>query len=143
MTVAAILSEKGREVLTASPEKTLLEICDVLAAKKIGAILLTDGDGRIAGIISERDIVQAVGRNGVDVLNAPVADYMTKSVTTCGEQETITEVMERMTQGRFRHLPVVANGQLSGVISIGDVVKFRIAQAEREAEEMRSYITTV
>ena len=143
MTVAAILAEKGRDILTASPEKKLSEICDVLAAKKIGAILLTNADGSIAGIISERDIVQAVARNGGAALSAPVSEHMTSEVMTCGEQETINEVMERMTQGRFRHLPVVVDGKLSGVISIGDVVKFRIAQAEREAEEMRSYITTV
>ena len=143
MTVAAILSDKGRDVITASPEATLSEICETLAVRKIGAIVLTGGDGSIAGIVSERDIVRAVASGGAGALETAVADHMTRSVITCSPQDTINEVMERMTQGRFRHLPVMTDGALVGVISIGDVVKIRIAMAEQEAAEMRSYITTV
>ncbi|MCW2308454.1 CBS domain-containing protein [Rhodobium gokarnense] len=143
MTVAAILSDKGREVITASPEATLSEVCETLAARKIGAIVLTGEGGSIAGIVSERDVVRAVANGGAGALETAAADHMTRSVVTCSPQETINEVMERMTQGRFRHLPVMEGGALVGVISIGDVVKIRIAMAEQEAAEMRSYITTV
>lgn len=143
MTVAAILSDKGRDIISAQPESKLSEICEILATKKIGAIMLIGADDKIAGIISERDVVRAVARGGAAALDSSVSEHMTKSVISCSEQETIIEVMERMTRGRFRHVPVVQDGNLIGVISIGDVVKYRIAQAEREAEEMRSYITTV
>lgn len=141
MTVAAILNGKGRDVIAEKSATPLSGICKVLAEKGIGAILITDAKGHIEGIISERDIVKAVGREGAGALEKPVGDIMTRSVVTCTDSDTINDVMSKMTTGRFRHVPVIADGQVTGVISIGDVVKYRIAQVEQEAESMRSYIT--
>jgi CBS domain-containing protein len=142
MTVAAILSDKGREVVTTTAAKSVAEAAAVLARRKIGALVVIDTGERIAGILSERDIVRVIASRGAAALNEPVASIMTKTVVTCTAGETIDSVMSRMTRGRFRHLPVVANGRLDGIVSIGDVVKARIGQVEREAEEMRAYIAT-
>ncbi|WP_417671799.1 CBS domain-containing protein [Roseibium sp.] len=141
MTVAAILNGKGRDVFSEKATTALSKICQVLAEKGIGAILITDNDGHIEGIISERDIVKAIGRQGPKALDLPVGDIMTRSVVTCVEEDTINDVMNKMSQGRFRHVPIVKDGKVAGVISIGDVVKHRIAQVEQEAEQMRSYIS--
>lgn len=140
MTVAAILSGKGHETITARSNALLSEICETLAKNKIGAVVVC-ADDKIEGIISERDIVRFIGNQGASALQLPVTSVMTKNVVTCTEENSINEVMARMTQGRFRHMPVVKDGKLTGVISIGDVVKFKIAQVELEAEQMRSYIT--
>ena len=142
MTVAAILSGKGRDVATISAERPVVEVVAELAARKIGALVVVEQHDRIVGIISERDIVNAIGRSGRGILDEPLAAIMTREVATCVETETIDRVMERMTRGRFRHLPVVAGGRLDGIVSIGDVVKARIEQVEREADEMRAYIAT-
>ncbi|TYC65370.1 CBS domain-containing protein [Stappia sp. BW2] len=141
MTVAAILSGKGHEIITARSDALLSEICETLAKHKIGAVVVSDDDGAVNGIVSERDIVRVIGTQGVSALKTPVSSVMTKKVITCTEENNINEVMAHMTQGRFRHMPVVKDGKLTGVISIGDVVKFKIAQVELEAEQMRSYIT--
>ncbi len=141
MTVAAILSGKGHDIITARSDALLSEICETLAKHKIGAVVVSDKEGAVDGIVSERDIVRVVGTQGVSALKTPVSGVMTKNVVTCSEENNINEVMARMTQGRFRHMPVVKDGKLTGVISIGDVVKFEIAQVELEAEQMRSYIT--
>ncbi|WP_068314253.1 CBS domain-containing protein [Polycladidibacter hongkongensis] len=140
MTVSAILQAKGREVFCEPCDRTVGEVCATLGARGIGAMVLHDGDKEIAGIVSERDVVRAIALNGRDILEQPVRDIMTRKVMVCEEQDTLLVVLARMTEGRFRHLPVVKDGRLSGIISIGDVVKYRIAQVEREAEEMRSYI---
>src|SRR4051812_15285462 len=142
MTVAEILSEKGREVATIEPERTISEALDELARRRIGALVVIEGKGRVAGILSERDIVRALARRGGDLLGDSVASIMTREVVTCGEGETINRVMGRMTRGRFRHVPVVEGGRLAGIVSIGDVVKARIEEVEHEAEEMRTYIAT-
>lgn len=142
MTVAAILAQKGRDVATITGERSISDAVSLLAQRRIGALVVTEGRDRIAGIISERDIVRAAAREGAAMLNGRVDAIMTKTVATCGEHETINDVMTRMTRGRFRHLPVTANGRLAGIVSIGDVVKARIEQVEREAEEMRTYIAT-
>ena len=142
MTVAAILAEKGREVVTTTAAKTIADAVAVLAKRRIGALVVVEAGNRIVGILSERDVVRAIAGSGGEALKEPVASIMTRSVMTCGEGETIDDVMTRMTRGRFRHLPVVSSGNLAGVISIGDVVKARIEQVEREAEEMRAYIAT-
>lgn len=142
MTVAAILASKGRDVVTASPERTLAEICGLLAKKRIGAVVLTDGRGGITGIVSERDIVRALASGGADALSSRAADHMTRDVVTCTPEDSVHRVMERMTSGRFRHVPVLEAGRLAGIVSIGDVVKHRIAQVEQEAEQMRTYIAT-
>ena len=142
MTVAKILADKGREIFTAKPNQSLLEVCDLLNAKRIGAALITGDGDELAGIITERDIVRAIARNGIDALQSQVAAYMTTKVETCTEAESINAIMERMTAGNFRHMPVVENGKILGVISNRDVVRRRIHDIEREAEEMRSYIAT-
>ena len=141
MTVAAILSNKGRDVITVSPDLSIAEIVRILAERRIGAIVVTDGANHILGIVSERDVVRALAR-GAAALNGPASSIMTAKVVTCTDRNTINEVMARMTEGRFRHLPVVEDGQLAGIVSIGDVVKARIEQVEREADEMRAYIAT-
>lgn len=141
MTVAAILAEKGRDVLTIGAAKTIAEAVEILAKRRVGALVVVEGGDRIVGIVSERDIVRALA-TGADALKQPLSSVMTRDVMTCSDGETIDSVMSRMTKGRFRHLPVAENGRLTGIISIGDVVKARIEQVEREAEEMRAYIAT-
>jgi len=142
MIVGMILETKGRNVVTIGARATIGEAVAELGARKIGAIVVVEGIDRIVGIISERDVVRAVAKKGADVLSEPVGSIMTREVMTCSDQETINEVMTRMTRGRFRHLPVAKQGRLTGIISIGDVVKARIEEVEREAEEMRAYIAT-
>lgn len=141
MTIAAILKSKGADIVSATPDSTLADVCATLCEHKIGAVLVCDPDGGIAGIMSERDVVGAVNREGAEALARPVSAFMTRKVVTCTLDDTINEVMSRMTAGRFRHLPVIEGGRIVGLISIGDVVKHRIAQVERDAEEMRSYIS--
>ncbi|MEE9590537.1 MAG: CBS domain-containing protein [Hyphomicrobiaceae bacterium] len=142
MNVAAILKDKGEGVFTMRPENTLLEVATELASRKIGSVVVTEMGGSIAGIISERDVVRVLAERGPEQLSAPVEQAMTKSVVTCTLSDTIDELMAEMTARRFRHLPVVDDGQLIGIVSIGDVVKQRIAEAEMEAEAMRAYIAT-
>jgi CBS domain-containing protein len=136
------LAAKGRDVVTTVPSKKVADAVAMLARRKIGALVVVEDGDRIVGIISERDIVRLIATKAADALDQPVSAIMTKSVVTCGEEETIDSVMGRMTRGRFRHLPVVHEGRLSGIVSIGDVVKARIEQVEHEAEEMRTYIAT-
>ncbi|EKF17291.1 CBS domain-containing protein [Nitratireductor pacificus] len=142
MTVKAILDTKGRDVVTIAPDKSLAEAAQILAEHGIGAVVVTRDAGQIAGILSERDIVRAVGQNGAAVLESPVSSVMTAKVQRCREHHTVNEVMQIMTEGRFRHLPVEHDGRIAGIISIGDVVKKRIEEVEREAEDIRSYIAT-
>jgi CBS domain-containing protein len=142
MTVRAILDVKGREVVTIAASKTLNDAAALLAEKRIGAVVVLSGDERISGILSERDIVRAVADEGAAALDKPVSSVMTARVKVCRENHTVNEVMQIMTQGRFRHLPVEKDGRLAGIISIGDVVKRRIEEVEREAEEIRTYIAT-
>ncbi|MBN9025370.1 MULTISPECIES: CBS domain-containing protein [Kaistia] len=139
MTVAAILSKKGRDVVTVSADLSISDVVHLLANRRIGAVVVTDPANRIVGIVSERDVVRALAR-GVGSIDGAVSSIMTAKVVTCTDRDTINEVMARMTEGRFRHLPVVDAGQLAGIVSIGDVVKARIEQVEREADEMRAYI---
>lgn len=140
MTVASILNSKGHDVFTETGDRTLRETCTILGEQGIGAIVIVNKRGNLEGIISERDVVRAIARLGDSVLDQPVSEHMTKKVVTCNENDTVNDVMGKMTAGRFRHLPVIKDGALAGIISIGDVVKHRIAQIEREAEEMRNYI---
>ncbi len=141
MHVAQILKEKGRAVETAGVRATVMDVATRLSALRIGSIVVTKDDGSIAGIISERDIIRAVGREGASALDWPVADIMTRSVMTCVESDTVDTLMATMTEHRIRHLPVLDQGRLSGIISIGDVVKHRVAEVELEATMMRDYIT--
>ena len=141
MTVGRIISDKGRTVVTAAPSATLDEIAKTLSQKKIGAIVVIENGG-IRGIVSERDVVRAVAAEGPAALQKRATDYMTTKVVTCRPEDTINDVMHKMTAGRFRHLPVVEDGKLAGIVSIGDVVKRRIEDVEREAEQIREYIAT-
>jgi CBS domain-containing protein len=141
MNVAAILKMKGKGVFTASADTSLLEIAKLLEQHGIGCIVI-EGEGKVVGIVSERDLVRAIGLSGPKVLKDPVSDYMTKTVVTAREADTIDRLMSEMTTHRFRHMPVVERGRLIGIVSIGDVVKMRIAEAEMEAAAMREYIAT-
>jgi len=142
MTVNDILSEKGNQVLTIEPAATLATAVQMLAQRRIGALVVTGADHRIVGIISERDIVRVLGEKGTAVLGAPIAEVMTRKVVTCGRNETIAEIMERMTGGKFRHVPVIEHGRLVGIVSIGDVVKARLSELEYEQDALREYIRT-
>lgn len=142
MNVAAILALKGRDVATITGEVAVSEAVERLAAKRIGALLVVDQDGRVIGILSERDIVRSIGLKGHEILDDSVSSLMTREVIACSEGDSINDVMTRMTVGRFRHLPVIEDDNLVGIISIGDVVKARIEEVEREAEDMRAYIAT-
>ncbi|MGV7033383.1 CBS domain-containing protein [Methylobacterium symbioticum] len=141
MTVARILAEKGSSVITVSPDRTLDEAIHLLADKSIGAVVVTNADGTVAGIISERDIMRVLARHGGASFDERVSAHMTTKVVTCTRTATIEDVMETMTNGRFRHIPVCEEGKLVGMISIGDVVKRRIATVEAEHQAMRDYIT--
>jgi CBS domain-containing protein len=142
MTVSIILAAKGREVVTIEPGATLKSAVALLAQKRIGAILVLGADNRIVGILSERDIVRAIAEGGAAAFDEPVSQSMTRKVSTCTETETIASLMERMTEGKFRHLPVVDQGRLVGIVSIGDVVKHRLQEMERDSAAMRDYILT-
>jgi CBS domain-containing protein len=142
MNVNSILKLKGRAVSTARPDATLLDIVQKLGAKKIGAIVVVGDNGLVVGIISERDVIRAVSERGADALNLSVSEVMTRSVVSCQETSAIDELMEMMTKGRFRHLPVIEDGALVGIISIGDVVKWRLHEMEQEHSAMRDYIQT-
>jgi len=142
MTVSIILARKGRDVVTVEPNATLAEAIKVLGAKRIGAALILGADRRIAGIISERDIVRALAERGAAALDDPVSQTMTRKVETCNEGESVASIMERMTAGKFRHLPVVDQGRLVGLVSIGDIVKHRVQEIETESVALRDYIMT-
>ena len=142
MTVNDILLHKGSDVITIEPTASVGAAVRMLAQHRIGALLVTGADYHIVGIISERDIVRVLDQRGPAVLNAPVAEVMTRKVVTCDRRETIADIMERMTTGKFRHVPVVEHGRLAGLVSIGDVVKVRLSQLEHEQNALREYIRT-
>jgi CBS domain-containing protein len=142
MNVTTILSTKGRDVTTVSPTATVGEAVKILAERKIGALVITGAGDRIVGIVSERDIVRAFARHGVGALQLPLNDVMTRKVVSCGPKDTIANLMELMTTGKFRHLPVVDEAGLAGIVSIGDVVKSRLAELEYEQTALRDYIQT-
>lgn len=142
MTVEHILTDKGRNVVTIEPQQTLADAARTLSERRIGSVLVTDGTQPVLGILSERDIVRAIAAEGAAVLERPVSQYMTAKVVTCTGPSSITEVMELMTRGRFRHVPVIEDGQLRGIVSIGDIVNHRLAEIETEHKAMRDYIAT-
>ena len=142
MNVSTNLKHKGSKVLTRGPEVPLSEIIHVLHEYKIGSVVIVKDDDRVCGIVSEHDVVTAIANNGGAVLDEPVNASMTRKVFTCTMEDTLEKLMTEMTAHRFRHLPVVENGKLVGLVSIGDVVKQRIAEAELEAASMREYIAT-
>ena len=140
VSVRSILDAKGRNVVTTGSTTTLSEAAKILNEKRIGAIVIVGADGRISGIFTERDVVNAVAKHGIDSLDKQVASLMTAKVHRCREDTTVDELMELMTQKRFRHVPVEEKGKLTGIISIGDVVKSRIREIELEAEQNKAYI---
>jgi len=142
MTVGRILAEKGREVFMTQPHRTLKEVVELLAAKGVGAVVVSDASMSVLGILSERDVVRVIARDGAAALNAPVSNHMTPKVTTVTRDDTIDHVMETMTAGRFRHLPVVEDGRLIGIVSIGDVVKRHVSAIDSERQALREYIST-
>jgi CBS domain-containing protein len=142
MTVARILAVKGRNVITTQPHRTMIEVAGILAERGIGAIVVTGADGEVLGILSERDIVRALSRGGSSALETPVSRHMTAKVVTVSEEMSVVGVMEEMTRGRFRHVPVVKHGRLVGLVSIGDVVKHRLQEIENEHQALREYIAT-
>jgi CBS domain-containing protein len=142
MTVKAILARKGSDVLTIEPTASVADAVRLLAERRIGALVVTGADRRIVGILSERDVVRALAAKGPVVLDAPVSEAMTRKVVTCAVHDTVCDIMERMTEGKFRHLPVLEQGRLAGIISIGDVVKSRLHEMEEESNALRDYIRT-
>lgn len=141
MNVEAILGIKGRDVLTVSPDASILDASNILSSKRIGALVVSNDGETALGIISERDIVNAIGARGAAVLAETVDSLMTRDLRTCALGDTMNEVLSVMTERRFRHLPVIEDGKLCGIISIGDVVKTRLDEITREADAMREYIT--
>ena len=141
MTVRSILNTKGHHIVSVEPDAKLAAAIRLLGEKKIGAVLVMN-QTRLEGILSERDIVRVLGERGASALDAPVSEVMTRKVVTCKETDTVAELMEMMTMGKFRHLPVIDNGKVVGLISIGDVVKRRVQEYESEQEALRDYIKT-
>jgi CBS domain-containing protein len=145
MKVREILDAKGRGVVTIRSDATLSTAVHRLALERIGALVVSDDGARIAGILSERDVVAGLARDGADLLAAGrrVAELMTRNVVTCGPDDTVKHLMAEMTRRRVRHLPVVAGDRLVGIVSIGDVVKSRLGEVELEADVLReAYIAT-
>ena len=142
MTVARILNDKGRDVFTTQPHRTLKEVVELLAAKGVGAVVVSDASHSVLGILSERDVVRVMARHGAAALEDPVSRHMTPKVITVTPEDTIDHVMQTMTAGRFRHVPVVEGGRLIGIISIGDVVKRHVNALDSERQALREYIAT-
>lgn len=142
MNVKTILAAKGGDVICIEPTATLAAAAQLLCKHRIGALVIRGAGGHLAGILSERDIVRSITEHGAEALALPVGQVMTRDVVTAGEDESIADIMERMTSRKFRHLPVVSGGKLIGLVSIGDVVKQRVEEVERESEALRDYIRT-
>ena len=142
MLVRSLLKDKGGEVFTVSPDISVLEAARELREKRIGAVIVCDAQNNLVGVLSERDIVRSLAEQGEAALKGSVADLMTQDVKTCGLDDSIDGIMGLMTGRRFRHVPVMDAGKLVGIVSIGDVVKHKIAEAELEAQSLKDYIAT-
>jgi CBS domain-containing protein len=140
MLIAQILAGKGSDVVSTRPEATIAEVAGLLKEKRIGAVVVTNADGRLCGIISERDLARGLASYGGKLLDMKVGGLMTSDVVTCSPDDGIETLMQTMTDGRFRHLPVVKDGELTGIISIGDVVKHRLKELEAETHMLQDYI---
>lgn len=140
MHVESILRMKGGDVVSVGPDTGVTDAVELLRARKIGAVVVS-ADGRtVDGILSERDVVRALAAKGKAALDGPVSGIMTESVVTCRRADSVQSVMEQMTEGRFRHVPVIEDGALAGMISIGDVVKARLEELSAEAEQLKEFI---
>jgi CBS domain-containing protein len=142
MNVKAILAAKGGDTITIEPTADLAAAIRLLVERRIGAVVICGAGGRLSGILSERDITRALAEHGAAALTLPIGQVMTRNVMTCSEEDSVASLMERMTSGRFRHLPVLRDGKLVGLVSIGDVVKQRVEEIETESEALRDYIRT-
>ena len=140
MHVEAILKHKGNQVATIAADATVKAAAILLHGRRIGALVITETQGRVAGIVSERDIVAAIAQRGERALDLRVSDIMTREVVTCAPGDTVRHIMAVMTSHRIRHVPVVADDRLAGIVSIGDVVKSRIEETELEARSLRDYV---
>jgi CBS domain-containing protein len=140
MLVSQILKGKGDLVFTTTPSETVAAVAAQLHSRRVGALVVLDAGGQVAGIVSERDIVRVVAEGGAAALNAPISDCMTRDVLFAEPAETVDSLLERMTDRRIRHLPVCHKDRLVGLISIGDLVKSKISEVEAEAEGLKSYI---
>jgi CBS domain-containing protein len=142
MRVSGILASKGATVATIAPDATAADAADQLRLRGVGALVVSSDGRGIDGIVSERDLVRRVAERGAHMLDEPVSALMTSEVRTCSPDDHVDELMRRMTEHRMRHLPVVVDGVLAGIISIGDVVKWRVTELEDEARHLQNYITT-
>jgi CBS domain-containing protein len=142
MTVKAILTNKGSNILTIEPTADVAAAARILAERRIGALVVTGPERRVIGIVSERDLVRVLAERGSAALDLALTEVMTRKVATCSPADTISSIMERMTDGKFRHVPVVEQGRLVGIVSIGDVVKYRLREMEQEQAALRDYIQT-
>jgi CBS domain-containing protein len=140
MSVAKILDEKGRDVVTIAGDRSMADAIAMLNQHRIGALVVVDGAGAVQGILSERDVVRAVGQSGAEGLALKVSERMTRKVATCAPTAVVHDLMEMMTQGKFRHVPVVESGRLAGMVSIGDIVKHRLEEMEAESQALKDYI---
>lgn len=140
LTVRAILADKGDEIFTVSPQTTVKEVVAELNRRRVGALVVVDAGNRAVGIVSERDIVRNADSKGLEVFEKPVQDIMTPNPKTCFPEDKLETIMKQMTEGRFRHLPVLDGGKLCGLVSIGDVVRHRMLEIEYENLKMRQAI---
>ena len=141
MLVSQILKDKGDTVFTASPQETVAAAAALLHSRKVGAMVIVDAASKVVGILSERDSVRMVAEKGAAGLNQPISGWMSSKVIFAAPGESVATLLERMTDRRIRHLPVVKDGRLLGIVSIGDLVKSKIAETEAEAENLKAYIT--
>ena len=142
MLVSDLIKEKGAGVITTRPATTVADVADIIASKRIGAVVVTELDDKVVGIISERDIVNGLSMSGASLLKLPASDVMTRDVFTCAKTEDVNQLRREMTTRRARHIPIVEDDKLIGIISIGDIVKNRLDELEDETQQMRDYIAT-
>ena len=142
MKIESVLQTKGRDVITISPSATVADAVDTIHKRRIGALVVTGGDGGVLGIFSERDVMDGLAKHGARTLDSEVRENMTELVHSCTRANTVVEVMSMMTRRRIRHIPVVERSELLGIVSIGDLVKARIAETESEANALKEYIAT-
>ena len=140
MTIAAILKHKGHDVARVSPTATIAEVVQQLASRRIGAVIVMDAAHQLLGIVSERDIVSSLAEHGKRTLEMTAGQLMTRDLHTASNSTTVAQATEMMTNGRFRHLPVMDGDRLLGIVSIGDVVKARLSQQEQEVDSMKAYV---
>ncbi len=140
MKISDVLRNKGSDVFTVSPDSTVTELLATLDEHRIGAVVVTSGDGVVVGIVSERDVARRLHRDGVSVLEGPVSAIMTRQVQTCEEEDQVADLAARMTERRIRHMPVLRDGKLHAVVSIGDIVKHRIDTLAAERDHLEAYI---